>query len=244
MRPKEPLPMLHSLHSFECENGAVLYWMDTDELENEIYFSEYYKMMSHERRRKIDSCLFNKDKRLSLGAGILMDRGLSAYGLCEREVMVSYGKNGKPYLPRHPHIHFNLSHSGSRALAVFAAVETGCDIEQMEQADLALAERFFTRKEYAFISGKQGSERQEEAFYRLWTLKESFLKAVGAGLALSLDAFEITISPKGKVAVRGKSDEAGTLCSGKFEFREYRLGKYYTAVCFWKDKERGKECKL
>ena len=182
----------------------------------------------------MDSCLFIKDKRLSLGAGILMDKGLAAYDLCEREAVVSYRKNGKPYLSGYPHIHFNLSHSGCRALAVFARVETGCDIEQVQQADLALAQRFFTRKEYDFIAGQQGSERQNEAFFRLWTLKESLLKAVGTGLSLSLDAFEITISPQGKIAVGWNGDGAGDFRCGHFTFREYRLGEYCAAVCFWK----------
>lgn len=218
----------------EEHSGEYLYWMDTGELEDEISFSRYYKIMSLERQRKVESCLFMKDKRLSLGAGILMDKGLSAYGLCERETLVAYGESGKPYLPQYPHIHFNLSHSGSRALAVFASVETGCDIEQIQQADLALAERFFTRKEYAFIAGQAGRERQDEAFFRLWTLKESFLKAVGAGLNLALNAFEITISSEGNITVCRKSDEARKLCPGEFAFREYRLGEYCAAVCFWR----------
>ena len=203
----------------EERNGAALYWMDTGELEDEISFSEYYKTMSRERQRKVDSCIFGKDKRLSLGAGILMDRGLSAYGLREREAVVSYGENGKPYLPRSPQIDVNLSQSGRGGGAVCAGVETGCDIEQIQKADLELAKRFFTRKEYDFIAGQQGSGRKDEMFFRLWTLKESFLKAVGVGLMLPLDAFEMAIEPEGKIAVCRKSDEARALCPGEFEFR-------------------------
>ena len=90
------------------QRGEALYWLDTEELEDGIHFSECLKTMSKERQRKVESCLLMKDKKLSLGAGILMDRGLSAYGLREREAMVAYGEDGKPYLPRHPHIHFNL----------------------------------------------------------------------------------------------------------------------------------------
>ena len=244
MMQETPLPMLHSLRSCICkEDAAVLYWMDTGELENEVYFSEYYKVMSHERKRKVDSCLFKKDKRLSLGAGILMDRGLSACGLHEREGVVSCRGNGKPYLPRYPHIHFDLSHSGSRVLAVFAEVETGCDIEQVQPADLALAQRFFTPKEYDFIAGQQGREAQDTAFFRIWTLKESFLKAVGTGLGLSLDAFEITISPEENITVCKKTEEAHRLCPGRFAFREYRMGEYCTAVCFWEREGAGKDGK-
>lgn len=244
MTPEKPLPVLNSLCrtvvSFPAamEKGkAVLYWMDVGELEDEVTFSQYYRTMSRERRRKVDACLLKKDRRLSLGAGILMDQGLSARGLCERDAVVSYREKGKPYLPQYPQIHFNLSHSGSKALAVFAEVETGCDIEQVQEADLALAERFFTRKEYDFIAGQQGRRRQDEAFFRLWTLKESFLKAVGTGLMLPLDAFEITISPEGEIALGWKSDEAQVHCTGEFVFREYRLGEYCVAACFRRGRE-------
>ncbi|MDE5932051.1 MAG: hypothetical protein K2H40_06150, partial [Lachnospiraceae bacterium] len=111
----------------ETMKAASLYWMNTKKLENEACFLKYYETLSPTRRKKVDSCLQMKDKRLSLATGILMDRGLAAYGLCERNAAVIYGENGKPRLPQYPHIHFSLSHSGSRAMAVFADVETGCD---------------------------------------------------------------------------------------------------------------------
>lgn len=216
------------------EDGAVLYHMDTGELEDERTFLDYYEAMSRERQRKVDSFLRMEDKRLSLGAGILMDRGLSEWGLCEREAALSYTEKGKPYLTKYPHIHFNLSHSGSKVLAVFADVETGCDIERRQEADLALVKRFFTPGEYDFIAGQQGNAGQDEAFTRMWTLKESFLKAVGSGLLLPLDAFEIVISPEGGISLGGKSEVARFLNPKAFVFREYRLGEYFAAVCFWR----------
>ncbi len=248
MKPEKRLPVLYSLHrefiSHKSakdldssvalgKNMAVLYWMDTGELEDEVTFSQYYKLMSRERQRKVDSFLFKKDKRLSLGAGILMDKGLSAWGLCERMTEVSYKEEGKPFLPGYPHIHFNLSHSGSKAMAVFAGVENGCDIEKVQKADLNLARCFFTQREYDFIAGQQKGRQQDEAFTRLWTLKESFLKAAGTGLMLSLNAFEITILPEGKIILGRKNEKAQALDTGELEFREYRLGEYCAAVCLF-----------
>ena len=111
--------------------GARLYWMDTRKLEEADCFLEYYDKMSQERRRKIDACLLMQDKRLSLGAGILMDYGLSFYGLREKEQTVVFGKNGKPYLSRHPGLYFNLSYSKDLVIAVFPGVETGCGIAKV-----------------------------------------------------------------------------------------------------------------
>ena len=51
---------------------------------------------------------------------------------------------------------------------------------------------------------------------------------------LPLDAFEITVSPEGKIDVCGKKGGVRALNPREFEFREYRMGEYCVAVCFWK----------
>ena len=161
-----------------------------------------------------------------MGAGVLLNQGLASYGLCEREAAIAFGENGKPYLREHPNIYFNLSHSGEMAIAVFAGVETGCDIELVQTGDLELAKQFFSPEETAYIRTRQGKRQQDEAFYRLWTLKESYIKAIGAGLLLPLDAFEIRIQPDGDIKVCQDADCA------EYSFREYRFGKYCAALCF------------
>jgi len=164
-----------------------------------------------------------KDKRLSLGAGILLDRGLREYGLREAEVRIRLKKNGKPYLPEHPRLHFSLSHSEEMVLAVFADAEVGCDIEYTRRAELKLAEKFFRPEEYAYVAGLEGEE-QDSAFFQLWTLKESFLKATGMGLGLPLNAFQLCVSGD-EIKVRQTYD--------RFEYgiRQYSFGRYWAAVC-------------
>ena len=63
------------------EHAASLYLMDVGELEDEACFWRNYSSVSPARRAKIDSFRFMKDKRLSLGAGMLLARGLSDHGL-------------------------------------------------------------------------------------------------------------------------------------------------------------------
>lgn len=213
--------------------AASIYWMNTKKLENEACFLKYYEILSPARRKKVDSCLQLKDKRLSLATGILLDRGLAAYGLCERNAAVVYGENGKPRLPQYPHIHFSLSHSGNRAMAVFADVETGCDIEKMQKANMKLAEKFFTLKEYTYIEEQGTAEKQDEAFCRLWTLKESFVKVIGDCSVLPRDSFEVTISPNERIRVSQNIDNAS------YYFEEYRLEGYFAAVCFRRERAYG-----
>ncbi|MCI8483899.1 MAG: 4'-phosphopantetheinyl transferase superfamily protein [Lachnospiraceae bacterium] len=204
--------------------------MNTEKLDHENYFWEHYEKLSQERRRKIDGYHFRKDKNLSLGAGILLDRGLSDYGLREKQAVIQHGKYGKPYLLNDPQIHFNLSHSGQMVLAVFSQTEVGCDIEWIGEGEEELAQKFFCSEEYDYIKGQPEGVKRSQAFYRIWTLKESFLKASGLGLGLSLDAFEIIIDSDGSPRVSQKIDQ-GTYEFWEWCFGETAQGGYRGAVC-------------
>ena len=208
------------------EFGARLYSMNTAEIGDETDFYKKYNDLSLTRQNKIVSYYYEKDRRLSLGAGMLMDKGLAYYGLREADTCVAYGINEKPYLPDYPYIHFNLSHSENMVVAVFADVEIGCDIEQIQKANILFAKRFFCLSEYNYVLSQPTQRLQCEAFYRLWTLKESFLKAVGAGLSVSLYDFEILIKEDGIISVSQFVDNA------EYSFRELRFGDYCVAVCF------------
>lgn len=100
---------------------------------------------------------------------------------------------GKPYLP-HSDIHFNLSHSGDWVLMAVGKTELiGIDIETLRGArDLCgIAERYYHPQEYSQLQSLQGGE-QADYFYRLWTLKEAFFKALGTGISAGLDSICFT----------------------------------------------------
>lgn len=204
-------------------NMFKVYKMTTDELDNPGIFQNYYQELSEQRRQKTDEFHFQKDRKLSLGAGILMDRGLKEYGLRESKVRVGTGENGKPFLLDYPEIHFNLSHSGNMVLAVFSDTEVGCDIEYMNAVNLKLARRFFCQSEYDSIINQNDGEEQKVLFYRLWTLKESFMKVTGLGMNLPLNEFCFQLGDT--VTIQQKVDD------GRYYFEEYQFGKYRAAVC-------------
>ncbi|SFE23021.1 4'-phosphopantetheinyl transferase [Paenibacillus algorifonticola] len=115
---------------------------------------------------------------------------------------LSFYKNefGKPLL-HNPSIgcHFNVSHSGDWVVCAFGDCPVGIDIERMKPQDLSIAERFFTSDEYKMLMSLAGS-RQLTYFYQLWTLKESYIKAVGKGMSIPLDSFSFLIKEDGEVA--------------------------------------------
>ena len=159
--------------------------------------------VSDTRRKKVMSYRFMKDRCLSLGAELLLRDALCDFDIEKTEPLeFEYRKNEKPYLRGHGDIFFNLSHSGDYVMCAVSGSEVGCDIQKIDKADIKLAERFFTEREYHAIANLPTEEERKDMFYRYWTLKESFMKVTGLGMQLELNAFEILIDDKATSDVR------------------------------------------
>lgn len=100
---------------------------------------------------------------------------------------------GKPRLADRSDIHFSLSHSQDQALlAVSEGLEVGADLEGVRCVDhLGLARRYFHPNEVAAI---ERNADPRAAFFQIWTLKEAVVKALGTGLSLPLDEFEVSFA--------------------------------------------------
>jgi len=116
------------------------------------------------------------------------------------KIHIMLDQHGKPMLSKifhSPVIDFNLSHSNELILIAFArARRVGIDIEHIRSfPDLArLVSRYFTEKESLTIRSIPGPE-QTSAFFSGWTRKEALLKAIGRGLQIPLNTFEVTLDP-------------------------------------------------
>lgn len=129
--------------------------------------------------------------------GILMITKLvrEKFSLELNEITFNISKNGKPYIPRLD-FHFNISHSGQWVVVSISSTETGIDVEQIKKPNLQLAKRYFSEEENKCLFGKT-MKGQEDFFYTLWTLKESYLKLIGKGLTKSLSSFSVIDTSSG-----------------------------------------------
>ena len=203
--------------------GTKIYIASTKSLEDKAVFEKYYETVSDERKAKVDRLRFDRDKRLSLAAEILLKKALEDYGIVEYEI--SYSENGKPYFAGMPEVKFNLSHSEERVMCVLSDKETGCDVERIKDVNLLVAKHFCTDTEYALIQEKETKAEKEDVFFRLWTLKESFLKATGLGMKLSMKDFYFNIEENGVTVYQKVNGE-------HYYFKEYALQDGYKyAVC-------------
>lgn len=128
------------------------------------------------------------DRKLSLGAWRLMEEILKRHGFSAENVTL--GLNGKPECKG---VYFNLSHSGDMVLCVIGDVPVGCDIEKVTDAPLEVADRYFGEEEQRYIDEVQNDPEVNRRFFRLWTMKESYLKMTGEGMGLSPERIEIDL---------------------------------------------------
>jgi 4'-phosphopantetheinyl transferase len=103
-----------------------------------------------------------------------------------------YNEYGKPCILEPKDIHFNISHSGDWVVCAIDNKPIGIDVETIKPIDLNIARRFFTVEEYNHLMKKDEYNRIRY-FYMLWTLKESYIKAIGKGLKIPLNSFSFTI---------------------------------------------------
>ena len=186
-----------------------LYAIHTDILTDPALFRQWYEKMSEDRRKKIDNFRFDKDKRLSLGAGILLYNGLCRYGAEYNEP--DYSEHGKPYLKDYRDIHFNISHSGSIAVCAMSDKELGADTEKTKHFSKALIEHVFLTSEKKFIH----PDTSDRDCTRMWTIKESIMKYLGTGIGLG--AKSITLDMNEPISAVCDSHDITGLCFTVFE---------------------------
>lgn len=113
--------------------------------------------------------------------------------LAPADVVFDYGLHGKPTLEGC--YQFNLSHSENKAaLAVVEGAEIGLDIQYFRHVEREVASRFFSDAENNDLAKLSDSEWYS-GFFRCWTRKEAVVKAMGQGLSMGLDLFDVSLIP-------------------------------------------------
>lgn len=195
---------------------------------DDLSFNKLLGFLPDDRVDRIRKFHFRRSALQSLCGELISRIKLAEYlGIDMSMVAIQRDEYGKPHCVNTDALYFNVAHSGNLVAAAFDNNVIGVDIENMRNTDIAIADRFFSKKEAAALRAKPECD-QRDFFFKLWTLKESFIKAQGRGLSIPLDSFEFDVDNSGNVHFTNLSDEKCRM----YRFRHYETqAGYNCAVC-------------
>jgi 4'-phosphopantetheinyl transferase len=230
-RPPEPSWVSPTAHP-DLPVGEVQVWRGSLD-RPEVVVGRLERLLSADERTRADRFYAARDReRFIVGRGMLRTILGRYLGTEPERLVFHYGGRGKPSLGEGAgsSIEFNLAHSqGLALLAVARGRRVGIDVEQVRalaDAD-GIVDRFFSRREAEAYRALPAGGRPE-AFFRCWTRKEAYIKAIGEGFSLPLERFAVTLGPEEPpqlIDVEGRPGEAG-----RWSLRDLAAGPGFAAA--------------
>ena len=189
--------------------SVVQIWHISLQVHSDELLNRYYDCLSQDENAKANRFRFPEDRRRFIVArGTLRHLLGRQFDQRPEAVTFCYGTYGKPSVSfidetqkmtnaSLADFHFNLSHSGERAVCALGYErKVGIDIEQIKPIKRldGLMKRTLLSYEQAQVEAKSESA-QSRAFLQRWTCKEAYLKAIGLGLTKSMQTIEVQLSP-------------------------------------------------
>jgi 4'-phosphopantetheinyl transferase len=183
------------------ENIIHLWQVKPDDISDPALLVEFDKLMNPVEREKQQRYRFAEDRHDALITRAFVRTVLSKYTTGESYVAPQdwqfvKGDKGKPEIANPPlPLRFNISHTqGLIVCAVALNVDLGVDVEYVKRksSTTKIAQYKFSALEVAELKS-QPLDNQRKRFFDYWTLKESYIKAVGGGLSIPLDEFSFNI---------------------------------------------------
>jgi 4'-phosphopantetheinyl transferase len=190
-----------SIPSALAPDDVVVWLLDPAGLQGAVVRAAALALLTADERKRAERFVFDADRDISIGARALARTLLLAYSGAARshDLAFVFNDHGKPSLAgtvNGRRLAFNLSHTrGLVACAVAWDAELGVDVETVrDNPPLSVAQSYFAGPEIDALQALAPDARAD-AFYATWTLKESFIKARGQGLAIPLDSFAVRLQP-------------------------------------------------
>lgn len=113
---------------------------DTSFLDGPSAYADGLSRLSQHRREKAAGFRFDKDRKESVAAAIMLDRLLAERGLHEADMSYLESGEGKPSFEGYPGLFFSLAHSGNAAVAALSSHPVGIDLEYLPDFPYDMAE--------------------------------------------------------------------------------------------------------
>lgn len=180
------------------EDGCIHLWRAAQNIDARLQSRLEQSLSPDERSRAHRFVTAELTRDFIAAHGFLRDVLAAYLAVSPADLRFGTGDRGKPTLeaPR-SRLRFNLTHShGLAVVAVCEGREVGVDVEMIrpDVADGGVAERFFSPHEVQSLR-RLPTAQQAVGFFNCWTRKEAYLKALGSGLSVPLDRFDVSLAP-------------------------------------------------
>lgn len=193
----------------QADDSFIDLWLFSRDIPDQNEHSQLAAHLSTEELERSARFLDPQDRhRYVVSRGRLREI-LSGYAsISPQQIQFRYGEHGKPYLRDPASISFNLSHSRHlAAIAVSTQFDVGVDIERVRAVRPNLPERYFSAPEIAGLAELE-KDAWQDAFFRCWTRKEAFIKALGEGMRQPLKSFSVTFRENEPAGLTWMADDA------------------------------------
>ena len=217
--------------SLSLQAGEIHVWrVDLEQPEDVV--QRFRSTLEDDEIDRADRFHFEKDRKAFTVSRGFLRHVLGRYLATSPEALrFLYGPYGKPALNgehKNSSLRFNMSHSHAVGLvAVSDTKEVGVDVEYIRPdfASEDIARRFFSPHEVAAFNALP-DELRVAAFFRCWSRKEAYIKAIGRGLSQPLDGFDVTLAPETPPALlRAGEDDAS-----RWSLSDIEVGGDYAAA--------------
>ena len=185
-------------------------------------------LLSEEEKRRVSFYKFEHTQLSYIVSQAVLRMLLSSYlDVKPADVKMGTHKKGKPYLIHDRSVFFNISNSYDLCVLAFSCdAEVGIDLEKFRDLpDIdQLIEKNLTRRERKYLL--KDPENKLNWFFRFWTYKESYLKAIGEGMRLTPENLEFSLEDG---AIRLRSVNYG-FDGTEWQFMEFSRAGSYTGT--------------
>ena len=178
-----------------------------DRISDSLLLNHYRQLLTEEEIQRVARYRFEHLRHDALITRALVRTVLSRYAKVDSRLWrFEKGERDKPEIIDPPlPLRFNISHTKSVIVcAVALEYDLGIDVEHVYRDSdvLGITDRFFSQQEISELFSLSTEAQQRSRFFDYWTLKESYIKALGGGLSIPLDEFSFHIGI-------AEEDEAG-----------------------------------
>jgi 4'-phosphopantetheinyl transferase len=229
---------MHAGSSFQLSNNDVHIWTMPAKASDAVV-AQFERVLGEDEAKRAARFRFRRLRdSFVITHGVLRHLIGGYLNLDPAKICFVYGDKGKPDVVSAGNLQFNLTHSdGMAAVAFTTGCQLGIDAEHIRPlADMEpIADRYFSVEEAAELMLLPEDER-EPAFFRCWTRKEAYIKAIGDGLSCALDSFQVTLLPN--MPPRLIHIGGDRIAAEMWSLHDLCLAPDYAAALAYRDRQR------